>query len=81
MKVWIATWDVRNAGAGVEVYASKALAVDAALDYANIMELLGSDTLTEAAARELLETTGEILFEDAACYYGIEEHEVNGLRG
>ena len=79
MKVWIATWDVGSEGSGVEVFASQALALDAAVDYANSMSLLGSGSLTEAEARSQLEEEGSIAFEAEGCTYGIEEHEVQGM--
>lgn len=78
MDVWIATWDVRNFESGVEVFASQPLAVDAAIGYADEMSLFGPDTMTEEEAREQLLETGSIEFESAQCYYGIEEHEVQG---
>jgi hypothetical protein len=80
MNVWIATWDVRNAESGMEVFVSKELAIDAAVDYADEMSLIGPDTLTEVAAREQLAETGSIVFESEECYYGVEEHEVIGSR-
>ena len=79
MNVWIATWEVRNSGSGLEVFASKVLAVDAATGYADEMSLLGPESLTEEAARAELVETGSIEFESEECYYSIEEHEVNGL--
>lgn len=78
MNVWIATWDVRNAGSGVEVFASKKLAVEAAVDFANEMSLLGPGTLTEKLARKHLMLTGSLEFECEECFYGVEEHEVQG---
>ena len=81
MNVWIATWDVRNAGSGIEVFANKELAIDAAVDYADEMSLIGPDTLTEAAARVQLVETGSIKFETEECYYGVEEHEVQESSG
>ena len=80
MNVWVATWDVGSEGSGVEVFANQELAVDAAVDYANQMSLLGPDTLTEEEAREQLSETGSIGFESENCYYGVEEHKVQGCR-
>ena len=79
MRVWTATWDVGSEGSGVEVFANQALALDAAVDYANAMSLLGPDTLTEADARAQLAEKGSIGFEAEGCYYGVEEHAVQGF--
>lgn len=81
MNVWVATWNVGSEGSGVEVFARRELAIDAALDYANEMSLLGSDTLTPAQARALLMEEGTIAFESEGCCYGVEECEVRGYAG
>jgi hypothetical protein len=78
MNVWVATWDVGSEGSGVEVFANQALAIDAAVDYAKEMALLGPDTMTEADARARLQEDGAIDFGDDGCYYGVEEHQVQG---
>ena len=78
MKVWIAKWDVGMTESGVEVFANEALAIDAAVGYADEMALLTPATMTEVAAREQLLESGSIAFESEQCYYGVEEHEVQG---
>ena len=78
MKVWIAKWDVSMTESGFEVFASEALAIDAAVGYADEMSLLTQETMTEVAAREQLVRSGSIDFESDQCYYGVEEHEVQG---
>ena len=78
MKVWIAKWDVGMTESEVEVFANEALAIDAAVGYADEMALLTAETMTEGAAREQLSESGSIEFESEQCYYGVEEHEVQG---
>jgi tagatose-1,6-bisphosphate aldolase non-catalytic subunit AgaZ/GatZ len=77
-KVWVAKWDVGLTESGFEIFASEALAIDAALSYADEMSLLTPTTMTERAARRQLAETGSIEFDSEQCYYGVEEHEVQG---
>lgn len=79
MNVWLTTWDVRNAGTGVEVFATRDLAVEAAIEYAQEVSLLKLERMTVADARRQLLSSNELIFEAAECYYGIEEHEVIGI--
>jgi hypothetical protein len=81
MYVWVATWDVGSDGSGVDVFATRELAIDAAVDYANEMSLLGPDSMTEAEARVQLAAEGSIAFEAEGCCYGVEECEVRGYAG
>lgn len=80
MNVWLAMWDVRNAGTGVEVFATQEFAVEAAIEYAEEMSLLEEGQMTASDARRQLLSSNSLIFEDAECYYRIEEHEVLGLK-
>lgn len=81
MKVWIAKWDVRKGGDGVEVYATQELAVDAVIGYAKEMALLGSDGEKEEAGRKHLAATGLLEFESEECFYIVEEHNLQTALG
>ncbi len=81
MKVWIAKWDIRNGGNGVEIYANRELAVDAAIAYAKENTLLGRESMREDEWRMCLAATGSLEFEVSECYYAIEEHDVRTMFG
>lgn len=76
MKVWIAKWDVRNGGDGVEVYTNQDLAVNAVLEYAKEMLLLEDGSTQEEAARKVLIENGGLEFDDDDCYYWVIEHDL-----
>lgn len=78
MKVWVATWDVGATETGLEVFASKSLAVDAAIEYAQEMSLLEDEELSVDEARQQLTAAGELNFFDRQCSYCVCEHEVVG---
>jgi hypothetical protein len=76
MEIWLATWSVRNQEPGAEVFATRDLAVNAAIGYALEMDLLDRFDMTEAAARTELLDSGELFFPDAECYYEVTRQEV-----
>jgi hypothetical protein len=76
MEVWIAAWSVRNQEPGCEVFATRDLAVNAAIGYALEMDLLRRFEVSEAAARHALLDSGALLFPDAGCYYEVTCQEV-----
>ncbi len=75
MKVWTVRWDIRNGGQGVEVYASREMAVNAVVGYAREMALANNGA-AEDEARNVLLATGLLEFERAECFYSVEEHDV-----
>lgn len=79
MKVWIAAWDVEGVERGIEVFAEKNLAVEAAIGYAQEMSLLEDESLSIKEARRRLRWTGELNFYDIQCCYCVCEHDVIGL--
>jgi hypothetical protein len=78
MKVWIATWDVEGTETGLEVFAEKSLAVEAAIEYAQEMSLLEEEQRPIDEARRRLISTGELNFYDRQCCYSVCEHDVIG---
>jgi len=76
MKVWIATWSVRSQEPGAEVFATRELAVEAAIGYAQEMSLLDGFQMSEDLAHRTLLDSGSLSFPEADCYYEIECHDV-----
>jgi len=79
--VFVMHWDVRNAGTGLEMYSTLAGAVHGLIDAILKNNGLGEDggQLTEselADIRTQVEDTKYAFFEDAECYYSIEQCEV-----
>lgn len=79
MKVWIAAWEVEGTERGVEIFAERNLAVEAAIGYAQELSLLEDEGLSIEQARRRLRGTGELNFYDRQCCYSDCEHEVIGL--
>lgn len=78
MKVWVATWDIKGTETGLEVFAAKSLAVEAAIEYAQEMSLLEDEGLSDNEARRRLRSAGELNFYDRQCCYRVCEHDVIG---
>ena len=78
MTVWIATWDVRNQGLGVEAFATRELAVAAAIGYAAEMNLLDEENMPVQTARDELLSYGSLSFPDRECFYQVVECVVTG---
>jgi len=79
--VFVMYWDVRNAGSGVEVFASLEGAVqgliDAVLEHGGLGEDGGQLTESELVdIRTQVKDTKYAFFEDAECYYSISEEVV-----
>lgn len=75
--VYAAMWNVRKGGVGFEVFATRALAIDAVISSAKEVELLTASGMTEAAAREKLEACNSLRFVERECWYEIKECPVS----
>lgn len=73
-KVWVASWDVRNSGTGREVFSTKEKAINAVMEWSDWAVEEEGDS--PASARNTLETTLFLGFDDREVWYNIEECEV-----